>query len=137
MAACTIRDDFRSKLRRQAVVTVFVTTDTSARDSKFARESYAFMTPGTRISSHRGGSIRCCLFNGRGNSMDAVTVSANRRSRHATRHGLSMNTLHELSTFGLVAFTTGPRDVDLRNWRSRVGSGKDVVTIVAVSTNGR
>ena len=46
-----------------------------------------------------------------------------------------MDALHELCGLGLMAFTTGTRNIDLGNRRLRIGGRKDVVTLMTISTN--
>ena len=135
VTARTVRDDLRSHLRCEAVIAVLVTADTPAGNSEFPRESDPFMTARAGLSGHGRRSIGTRLLDWRCNSMYAMTISANWRARHATRHGLSMYALHELCTLGFVALATRGRDVDFGNRRLRVDGWKDVVAVMTVSTD--
>ena len=77
------------------MITVLVTANAAARNSKFLGQRYAFMTPGATFSRDGCRRRRGCLINGRFDVVYAVAVSASRSSRDPARHCLPMNTLNE------------------------------------------
>src|SRR5215208_1807133 len=135
MTTGAIRDHFRTHSRCEAVVAVLITTDALAGDSKFLGQNYAFVTPRAGFRADVSGSDGAISVNGRHNIMNAMAISAHRRSRHATHYRLSMNALHELCTLALVALAAGGRNVDLGNRRLWIRSRKDVVTVMTIGTD--
>lgn len=99
------------------MIAVFVTTDTSARDSEFLSQSHALMTFRARVGRYRSRCSRRGLIEWHLDVVDAVTVCAYRRARHSPRHGLSVNALNELVGFCLVTLAASRRNVDLGNRR--------------------
>jgi len=134
MTAGAVGHHLRPQSRRKTVVTIFVTTDALARDSKFLSQSYALMTPRTSISGNCRGSSSP-LYR-RHNVVDAMAISADRGSRYTTGNGLPMNALHELRTLVLVTLAAGGGNVDLCDRRPWIRSREDVVAVMTVGTNG-
>jgi len=136
MTARTVRHHFRAELRRKTVIAVAITTHALTRDSEFFRERYAFVTTRTSLSSDRRYSRAVCS-NRWIDIVNPMTIGADRRARHATHHCLPVNTLYELRALALVTLAARRRNVAFGDGRLRIGSGKDVVTVMTVGTNSR
>jgi len=137
MTARAVCDHARAESRREAVIAVLVTADALAGDSKFFRQRHAFMTAGAGFSRDGGRDRGGDALDGRDDVVDAVTIGANRGTRHAARQRLAVDTLHELGSLGFVTLAARRRYVHLRDGRLRIRSGQDVVAIVAIGANGR
>jgi len=97
------------------VIAVFVTTDASARDTKFLSQSYALMTFRARVGRHRSRSSRRRLIERHLDVVNTVTVCAYGRARYSPRHGLAVNALNKLTGFCPVTLAASSRNVDLGN----------------------
>ena len=97
------------------MITVFVTAHASARDSEFLSQSYAFMTLGARVGRYCCRSGRRLLIERHGDVVNAVAVCTNGGARYSTGHGLSVNTLNELTGLCPVTLSAGSRNVDFGN----------------------
>lgn len=118
------------------MVTILITTDALTSDSKFFRESYAFVASRACFGSDRIRSSRAVSVDRRHDVVDAVAIRAHRRSRHTTRDGLSMNALHELRTLALMTLAARRGNIAPRNRRLRISGRKNVVALMAIGTDG-
>ena len=109
----TIRDHFRSHLRRQTVIAVLVTRDATARDAELFRQRHAFMAVRAAISSHRRRRLLRIPVEGLNDVVYSVTVRAHRRARHAADDGLAVDALNEFVGLGAMTLAAGIRNVDL------------------------
>ena len=78
VTARTIRNYLRPHSRREAMITIAITTHTSTRDSEFLRKRHAFMTPRATLCSDRGRGSRRCTLDGRLDVVNAMAVSTYR-----------------------------------------------------------
>lgn len=131
-----VSHNLRAKLRSEAVIAVFVTSDPSAGDTELLRQRYAFMT--FRAAFGRNG--RCCeiLFAVKWlrDVVYAVAIRADGRARNTAGDCLAVDTLHEFVRFGAVTLAAHVRDVHFRDRRLRVRGRQDLVRTVTIGANG-
>src|SRR5215472_7749019 len=137
MTTGTVGYYFLAQLRSQTVIAVFVTADPITGHAELLCQSHALMTLGTTISPDRGrNGLRRSLERPQ-DVMNAVTVRADRRARHAANDRLPVNALHELARFGRMALAAGVGNIDASDRRLLVRCRFDVVTVMAIGTHGR
>ena len=113
------------------MIAVLVTADTPAGDAELLSQRHAFMTLGAALSSNCRGS-RGLSVRGGVDFVNAMAVSAGRRSGHAAQDGLTVNTLHKLRALTLVTLPASRWDVNFGNRRFGIRRGLDVMTVVAI-----
>ena len=127
---------FRAQFRCEAVIAVLITTHPFPCDSEFLREGYTFVTLGASFGADS--RCNCAVCSNRWiDIVNPMTISAHRRSRHATHYCLSMNALHELRTLALVTLAAREGNVDFGDGRLWIGGRKDVVAVMTIGTNSR
>ena len=118
------------------MVAVHVCGDAIARDTEFAGETHALMTPGASVArkillGHRRIGVVMSL-----DGMNAVAIGADRRESVTPRYRLSMNALIEGLRDLCMALAAGGGDVEFGDWRLGVVRGADRVRAMSVSTYG-
>ena len=115
VATGAVCDHLCSQLRSQTVIAVFVTADTSTRNPEFLSQQHAFVTFRARVGRYRSRRNRRGLIEWQLDVVNPVTIRTYGRARNPPRHGLSVNALSELISFGPVALAAGSRNVDFGN----------------------